>query len=100
MKLELPMLSTDHELDMSEFAKSVIPDLINEHLPLESLDEEADEGMSWPSAFTDLLDDVFQRFKAEKVVVLGYLIIHISKRRLYDLRTLLTCKTQHSCFLS
>lgn len=50
MKIEVPMLKTDHEGDMRAFRCLMIPDLANEHLPLESLDDEADEGLMWPSS--------------------------------------------------
>lgn len=50
MKIEIPMLKTDHEGDMRAFRCLIMPDLANEHLPLESLDDEADEGLTWPSS--------------------------------------------------
>ena len=67
MKLELPLLRTDHESDMQDFARPIIPDLSNEHLPLEILDEEADEGLSWPSKYLSLADMYFENCKAEKL---------------------------------
>ena len=61
MKAEVPILKTDHETDMSEFAAPVVPDLANEHLPFESIDEEAGEGLGWPPEYYRLPD----QFKAE-----------------------------------
>ena len=69
IKQELPMLSTDHETDMREFAPSLIPDLANEHLPLEMLDEEADEGLSWPSEYAALPDKYLDACRTEKLDV-------------------------------
>lgn len=54
MKVETPILTTDHESDMQAFGCPIMPDLTNEHLPLESLDEEGDEGLTWPSAYEEL----------------------------------------------
>lgn len=67
IKQELPMLSTDHETDMREFAPPSIPDLVNEHLPLELLDEEADEGLSWPPEYAALPDKYFDTCRTEKL---------------------------------
>ena len=76
MKLELPMLRTDHEADMQDFARPILPDLAHEHLPLEIVDDEADEGLSWPSECATLPDRYQAKCKAEKLDVspdiLGY----------------------------
>ena len=69
MKLELPLLRSDHDLDMQDFPRTLVPDLANEHLPLESLDEEADEGLSWPSRYSTLLDMYSFKSMAEKFEV-------------------------------
>ena len=69
MKLELPMLRTDHEADMQDFARPVLPDLAREHLPLEIADDEADEGLSWPSECVSLPDTYHAKCKAEKLDV-------------------------------
>ena len=77
MKLELPLLTSDHEIDMQRFVRVMIPDLANEHLPLESLNEEADEGLSWPSRYTALPDIYSRKSTDEKLdvspVVLSYM---------------------------
>lgn len=74
LKLELPMLRTDHESDMQDFARKVKPDLANEHLPLELLHEEADEGLGWPPDLHALPDVLLDKCKAEKLdISLGLL---------------------------
>lgn len=67
LKQELPILLTDHELDLQNFARQVVPDLENEHLPLEKLDEEADEGLEWPSVYHELRDKFFSETSAERL---------------------------------
>ena len=74
MKLELPMLRTDHEADIQDFARPVLPDLAHEHLPLEIVDDDADEGLSWPMECASLPDIFYAKCKAEKLdVSLGIL---------------------------
>ena len=68
-KVELPLLATDHESDMQAFAYPVVPDLANEHLPLESLDVEADEGLMWPSGCWTLPDKFMREAKKEELEV-------------------------------
>ena len=67
MKIEIPILVTDHESDMRAFRELMVPDLANEHLPLESLDEEADEGPTWPSACQELPDRYMQIAREERL---------------------------------
>lgn len=67
IKLELPLLRTDHELDVRDFARQIVPDLENEFLPLEKVDEENDEGLTWPSKYHDLPDEFARRSQKEKL---------------------------------
>ena len=67
IKLEWPILLTDHELDLQNFAPRIVPDLENEHLPLEILDDEADEGLNWPSVYYGLSEKFFNEARAEKL---------------------------------
>lgn len=54
LMVETPILMTHHESDMRSFQDPIVPDLANEHLPLEALDEDADEGLTWPSTYQQL----------------------------------------------
>ena len=67
IKQEVPILLTDHELDLRSFAPQIVPDLENEHLPLEKLDDEADEGVGWPSTYYELPDRFFNKAKGERL---------------------------------
>lgn len=77
MKIEIPMLRTDHEDDVRAFCRPMMPDLANEHLPLESLDQEADEGLTWPSSCQKLPDQYMRAAEKERlevsIVELNYL---------------------------
>ena len=68
-KQELPLLKTDHEDDLLHFAPRFNPSLQNEHLPLEGLDEDLDEGLGWPSSYLDLRQRIEQECRAEKLAI-------------------------------
>ncbi len=67
MKLELPLIRSDHELDVLRFVSPFKPDLENEFLPLETLDVEEDEGFEWPSRYYTLPDEHAKKSRAEKL---------------------------------
>ena len=69
MKVEVPLLRTDPEVDLLHFAQKIVPDLANEFLPLETVDEEADEGLDWPSWCHNLPEELTRKLKAEKLDV-------------------------------
>lgn len=67
LKNELPLLSSDHEIDMLRFVSPIVPDLENEFLPLETLDVEEDEGVEWPSNYYTLPDEFAKKSESEKI---------------------------------
>ena len=68
LKMEPPILKTDHELDLRAFSGGIISlDPTKLNLPLEKLQEENDEGMSWPKYYLDLPMQMWERVKAEKL---------------------------------
>lgn len=69
LKQELPMLRTDHELDMRNFAPQIVPNLVDEFLPLERVDEEADEGLKWPVKYSTLPEEFASKFQSERLQV-------------------------------
>ncbi len=50
-KVEVPILFTDHELDVQRFGQRIEPDLAGFNLPYERIDEEHDEGFTWPEDY-------------------------------------------------
>lgn len=83
LKLEPPLLRTDHEWDMQHFARQVQPDLKNEFLPLESIDEEADEGLTWPTKFHRLPEELWQKARSEKLEISSEDLLYL-KQNLHD----------------
>ena len=69
LKLELPLLRSDHEVDMLNFGHQVLPDLEHEFLPLEAVNEEADEGLTWPSTCYQLPRKFANKSMSEKLCV-------------------------------
>ena len=69
LKLELPLLRSDHEVDMLNFGHQVLPDLEHEFLPLEAVNEEADEGLTWPSTCYQLPEKFANKSTSEKLCV-------------------------------
>ena len=66
LKQEVPLLRRDHEHDLWFFARRIEPDLANEFLPCEALDEEADEALTWPSQTQSLPDTRWTKACSEK----------------------------------
>ncbi|KAL8699796.1 MAG: hypothetical protein Q9201_005795 [Fulgogasparrea decipioides] len=69
LKVELPLLRSDHEVDMLGFAHRIEPNLTEEFMPLETLDDELDQGLGWPSSCHALPEMFFQKAQNEKLEV-------------------------------
>ncbi|KAH0547654.1 hypothetical protein FGG08_000143 [Glutinoglossum americanum] len=80
-KVELPILRTDHELDMRnfmrKFGRKVVPDLSGDNIPFEEVNEENDEGLSWPLASLNLPKIFEEKLKYEKLEVSMDAILHL-----------------------
>ena len=79
VKLELPLLRTDHESDMLDFRYRGMRDLAEEHLPLESVDEENDEGLSWPIRFFRLPEEFNQKLESEKLDITKDTLLYLQR---------------------
>ena len=69
LKLELPLLRSDHEVDMFNFGPQIVPDLEHEFLPLETVNEEADEGLTWPPTCYQFPEEFANKSTSEKLHV-------------------------------
>lgn len=69
LKLELPLLRSDHEVDMLNLVRRIEPNLAEEFIPFETVDDELDEGIGWPSSCHELPDMFFQKAQNEKLEV-------------------------------
>jgi hypothetical protein len=69
LKLELPLLRTDNELDLLGFGSTKIPNVADAHIPIESIEEENDEGLQWPFQYLDFPGRIFKGIEKEKIQV-------------------------------
>ena len=77
-KVEIPLLKTDHELDMYAFYRSQRSDeLPNYQIPLEQLNDEADDGMAWPSSCNGLPARYDEELAAEKISVTRDILLQL-----------------------
>ena len=88
MKLELPLLRSDHELDVLRFRSPIVPDLENEFLPLETVDVEEDEGIEWPSSYYALPDEFTKKASSEKIEASKDGCLYLQQTLKYDLEGL------------
>ncbi|KAL8871423.1 MAG: hypothetical protein Q9174_002736 [Haloplaca sp. 1 TL-2023] len=69
LKFEPPLLRSDHDMDMLSFVRRIDPNLAQEFIPPEVVDDELDEGLGWPSTCLGLPDTYFQKARDEKLQV-------------------------------
>ncbi|CAI6275757.1 unnamed protein product [Periconia digitata] len=69
LKQEVPVLKTDHELDMLRFGNTATPDLTKLRIPLKPLDEENDKDLGWLDKYTTSPLECDQQVKAEKLTI-------------------------------
>lgn len=71
LKLELPVLGSDVELDMCGFGKRVEvgAEVVREGIPLVEVDEEKDEGWEWPEVYGEYAGRWEERVKTERLGV-------------------------------
>jgi len=71
MRLELPLLKSDHQMDCSRFAcrKDFETKLKDVKLPLEVVDDEKNEGLAFPSHLYIKGDEIMKALKKERLAV-------------------------------
>ena len=76
-KLEIPILLTEHELDVQRFGQRFEPDLAGLNLPYERIDEEQDEGFTWPDGYHATHQDLNSRGTGEKIEATRDVLLHL-----------------------
>jgi hypothetical protein len=69
MKLELPLLTTDDELDLLEFGRTMPIRMYNLNIPPEKIDIEKGEGVEWPTEYHTLPAQFEQQARVRKFAV-------------------------------
>jgi hypothetical protein len=82
LKLELPLLRTDNEIDVQEFGNTDVPSFTSLRIPLESVNEEDDEGLQWPSKYSEYPEIYGKQVRSEKLTVSkeGFLFLQDTAR--------------------
>lgn len=69
LKQEVPILETDHELDMLHFGSTATPSLAKLKIPLEPLTDEIDGGLEWPDKHNAYAQKYEGQIKAERLAM-------------------------------
>ncbi|KAL9088450.1 MAG: hypothetical protein Q9165_006174 [Trypethelium subeluteriae] len=89
LKVEVPLLKTDHDLDMRTFRALQFDEQQNKHNFLfEELIEEADQGPTWPSTCNDLPAQYDAQLKAEKISIRRDVLLYLQSNIKDDIAAL------------
>ncbi|KAI4689948.1 uncharacterized protein J4E84_004129 [Alternaria hordeiaustralica] len=77
LRQELPVLGSDHELDLLSFGDTPVPDFKNSQIPSEITVEENDEGFGWPTRYLDYPAQCDARVKAEKLAISREVLVYL-----------------------
>ncbi|PGH17074.1 hypothetical protein AJ80_04947 [Polytolypa hystricis UAMH7299] len=81
LKIERPILATDHDLDMSKLRERTCLDNMDVDLPLEIVDENNDEGFQFPSYFRARPAQVIESLNSEKLDCTREVLLFIQEIR-------------------
>jgi hypothetical protein len=84
--LELPLLRSDHETDVKEFARreAFEPQLKDVRLPLENLNIERNEGLDFSPSLWNLGPELLKEIKTERIVVTKESLEYIQRSSVPD----------------
>jgi hypothetical protein len=77
LKQELPVLSTDNELDMLNFGSVAIPSFNDLKIPFEIVSEDSDEGFEWPTRYLKYPSQCEAQIKSERLTVTRDVLFHL-----------------------
>lgn len=77
LRIELPLLRTNHSADFKAFATAEDPHIKSGCLPTEPLDIEKNEGLDWPSTCAVLADELWGILYKEKFEVAKDTLIYL-----------------------
>ncbi|KAI4623704.1 hypothetical protein J4E80_003516 [Alternaria sp. BMP 0032] len=77
LRQELPVLPSDHELDVLNFGDAAAPDFKNLRIPYEVTVEESDEGFGWPTKYLDYPAQCEAQIRAEKLAITRDVLVYM-----------------------
>lgn len=81
IKLEKPLLMTDHEVDVQTFVNSSELDRVDLDMPCEDVNEENDEGLTYPESFWAIADEVRASSFKEKMHCTREVLVRLKDAR-------------------
>ena len=79
LKLEEPLLQTDHALDMGEFLQKESLDIDMLEIPFAGIDEVKGEALSWPDEYLSLANEGDQEIRREKLHTTREVILRLQQ---------------------
>ena len=77
LRMETPLLMTDHATDFKDFAQWEESHYIDGCLPMEPLDDEMDVGLGWPEKLQKLPAAILKELKREKIELSKEVLIYL-----------------------
>jgi hypothetical protein len=77
LKQELPVLRSDHELDLLNFGNTAVPNLLKLQIPFEITIQENDEGFEWPTKYLDYPARCDARVRTEKLTISRDVLVYL-----------------------
>jgi hypothetical protein len=77
LKHELPVLRSDHELDLLNFGNIAVPDFKDLQIPSETVAQENDEGFQWPTQYLTFPAQCDEQVKAEKLAISREVLVYL-----------------------
>ncbi|CAG5163354.1 uncharacterized protein ALTATR162_LOCUS6417 [Alternaria atra] len=79
LKQELPVLQSDHQLDLLSFGNLAVPDFKTLQIPSEVTVEQNDEGFGWPTKYFSYPAQCDAQVKAEKLAVTREVLAYLQE---------------------
>ncbi|KAJ6191864.1 hypothetical protein J3E72DRAFT_413390 [Bipolaris maydis] len=79
LKPELPVLQSDHDIDMMNFGSVVPPDFRNLNIPSELVNEQNEDGFEWPTVYHTYPAQCDAQAKTEKLAVSRSTLLHLQE---------------------
>jgi hypothetical protein len=84
LKQELPVLQSDHDVDLLSFGSVAPPDFKNTKIPSELVIEQNDEGFEWPTTYLAYPARCNAHVKAEKLAVSRNVLLYLQETIRYE----------------
>jgi hypothetical protein len=77
LKHELPVLRSDHDLDLLNFGNIAVPDFRDLQIPSDTVVQDNDEGFEWPTKYSIFPAQCDAQVKAEKLAISREVLVYL-----------------------